>query len=116
MRFMGTVLALLLSVLLSGCSTRNPTSTVAAATVPQVQQHNDNRYQLRGSPDKVALLLDSETGQVWRYKGSDFEAVPVQGILPCGTVAYSDKGKIYDIPCEKVMAFLHDHPNAKVVP
>lgn len=78
MRTLGTAFAVLSLGLLSGCTAGAP-HVIAAGTAYQPQQHSVNRYELHGSPDKVALLVDSETGSVWRYreeKGKE-EFVPV---------------------------------------
>ncbi len=115
MRVRGIVLLLLSLGLLSGC-------TVEAPKIPAVgtatQNHSVNRYELHGSPDKVALLVDSETGTVWQYKDSSFEMVPVKGLVQAKhpkTVTYKDGNTVYDIPFEKQPDFLQDHPNAKIL-
>lgn len=58
---------------LAGCSATTPTVAAAVSTPPQ---HSENRYVMHGSPDKVALLVDSETGSVWRYEGEKLVIVP----------------------------------------
>lgn len=103
--------ALLPMVLLIGCAA-TPASKVVEAAPPT---HSVNRYELHGSPDKVALLVDSETGAVWQYEIKNeipaFQKVSVEGLAAC-SVAYNDAGKIYDIPCAKQLDFLKAHPNA----
>lgn len=73
--------ALLPVLFLAGCHSDTPTPPIVAAATPPSILHSVNRYELHGSPDKVALLVDSETGNVWRYKidsGKDeFVSVPV---------------------------------------
>jgi len=116
MRPLGTAFALLSLGLILGCAQTPATTAVQAAPKPPAPQHSVNRYELHGSPDKVALLVDSETGTVWQYKGDDFKRIPVQGMNPCVPVSYADNGKIYDIPCEKEHAFLEAHPKATPSP
>lgn len=69
---------------LIGCTAGVPATTVQAANQPPIQQHSVNRYELHGSPDKVALLVDSETGSVWQYADTpdhkkEFVPIPVIG-------------------------------------
>jgi len=41
------------------------------------------RYQIYGNPDKVALLVDSETGTVWRYQpGEKEQFLPIRVVQP----------------------------------
>lgn len=118
MRSYGIAFALLSLGLLSGCTagTLAP-KAVEAAPQPKAPQHSVNRYELHGSPDKLALLVDSETGTIWQYDPKSatpsFKMIAVNGLNPEVTVAYKDGKKIYDIPTGKQVAFLTDHPNAK---
>lgn len=64
---MATAFSLLSLGLLLGCS--ETPAPKAAEAAPQPIAHSENRYVMHGSPDKTALLVDSETGQVWRYEG-----------------------------------------------
>jgi hypothetical protein len=64
-------LFLLLGSLL-GC-----TGTQAPKAVETAQQPaEDHRFVIHGSPEKVALLLDSQTGKVWKYDGDQLALVP----------------------------------------
>lgn len=82
MRSYGTAFALLSLGLLSGC-TGTHAVTAAESAPTTAPQHSVNRYELHGSPDKIALLVDSETGNVWRYRadagGESFIPVSMEG-------------------------------------
>lgn len=82
MRFF-SIPALFPLALLAGCAATPAPKAVEAAT----QQHSVNRYELHGSPDKIALLVDSETGRTWKYDSSGaFVPVVIQGLTDGGTV------------------------------
>jgi hypothetical protein len=64
--------------LLIGCA-QNPAPRIVEAAP---QQHSVNRFEIHGSPDKTALLVDSETGKVWRYDGTVLVPVAYKGDSP----------------------------------
>ena len=78
MRTYCTVFTVLLVGSLSGCNAGTPVVT-AAETAPKTEvQH----FKLYGNPDKGALLVDSETGKVWKYDGTALTLVKYHGEDP----------------------------------
>jgi hypothetical protein len=72
-------LLLLLGSLL-GCTGTQAPKAVEAATNPHIAQIDEHRFVMHGNPEKVALLVDSETGKVWKYENAEFKSVPVPGV------------------------------------
>jgi len=71
-------------ILTSGCSKfAIPVAPVAPVVSPVSQPSPaPSRFQMYGSPERVALLVDSETGKVWKYDNEKAVLVSVNGESP----------------------------------